>query len=143
MSYLVGNQNCRFSHSQAHYYFFFFLHFQQFMSTYNNMPLIGDELQQGQNGNYNMSGPQVIPPQGPGYQGPQPMQPHPQPPPPMYRFNPQNQGFNRQPPPMYNMNNMNNSQNYTNPPQPVGYNANQTYQQQQGFNNQSQQVIFS
>ena len=104
------------------------------MSTYDNMPLIGDELQQGQNGNFSVPGPQVMPPQG-QYQGPQPMQPHNQPPP-VYRFNPQNQGFNRQPPPMYNMNN---SQNYTQ--QPVGYNTNHTYQQPQGFNNQSQQVI--
>ena len=108
--------------------------FQQFMSTYDNMPLIGDELQQGQNGNFNVPGPQVMPPQGP-YQGAQPMQPHSRPPP-LYRFNHQNQGFNSQPPPMYNMNS---SGNY--PQQQVGYNANHTYQQPQGFNNQSQQVI--
>ena len=115
--------------------------FQSFLSTYDDMPLIGDELQQEQN--FNVGGPTVnqMPPQGP-YQGPQTMQPHAQPPPlynPGNNFN-QSQGFRGQPPPppMYNISNLNNSQGFAQ--QSVGYNTNQTYQQSQGFNNQTQQV---
>lgn len=115
---------------------------QSFLSTYDNMPLIGDELQQGQNGNFSVGGPQVnhMPPQGP-FQGPQTMQPHAQPPP-MYSpnmnngFN-QSQGFNSQPP-MYNMNNISTINNTQGFPQQVGFNANHTYQQSQGYNNHTQ-----
>ena len=112
--------------------------FQSFLSTYDNMPLIGDELQQEQN--FSVSGPQVnhVSPQGP-FQGPQTMQPRAQPPPiynPSNNFN-QSQGYNSQPP-MYNINNLNSSQNFAQ--QQVGFNANQTYQQSQGFSNQTQQV---